>query len=105
MAVAFAEGRRVLYRRRDRVGCIRTQDYRRVGSAIEGMIKGGWTITGSWPISPKRPGAFARRNLRHLPQAFISSADRVREMRTSAIGQGCWASFPIESVNGWSAFR
>ena len=55
-ASAFAEGRRVL--NEDGIGSVvfahKTTEGWEAFSA--GMIKGGWTITGSWPIATERPG-------------------------------------------------
>jgi len=51
MAKAFAEGRRVL--RDDGVGCVVFAHKTTEGweALLSGMIRGGWTITGSWPIA------------------------------------------------------
>jgi len=51
MALAFAEGRRVL--REDGIGSVVFAHKTTEGweSLLSGMIRGGWTITGSWPIS------------------------------------------------------
>ncbi len=51
MAKAFAEGRRVL--REDGVGCVVFAHKTTEGweALLTGMIRGGWTITGSWPIA------------------------------------------------------
>ncbi len=51
MAKAFAEGRRVL--REDGIGCVVFAHKTTEGweALLSGMIRGGWTITGSWPIS------------------------------------------------------
>jgi hypothetical protein len=56
MARAFAEGRRVL--REDGVGCVVFAHKTTEGweALLSGMIKGGWVITGSWPIATERPG-------------------------------------------------
>jgi putative DNA methylase len=56
MAIASAEGRRLLSD--DGIGSLvfahkTTQGWE---SLLGGMIKGGWTITGSWPVSTERPG-------------------------------------------------
>ncbi len=50
MACAFAEGRRIL--RDDGVGCVVFAHKTTEGweALLTGMIRGGWTITGSWPI-------------------------------------------------------
>jgi hypothetical protein len=51
MARAFAEGRRVL--REDGVGSVVFAHKTTEGweALLSGLIKGGWTITGSWPIA------------------------------------------------------
>lgn len=51
MAAAFAEGRRVL--REDGVGSVVFAHKTTEGweALLSGMIRGGWTITGSWPIA------------------------------------------------------
>ena len=54
MARAFAEGRRVL--REYGVGCVVFAHKTTEGweALLSGMIRGGWTITGSWPIATER---------------------------------------------------
>ena len=54
MAKAFAEGRRVL--REDGVGSVVFAHKTTEGweALLSGMIRGGWTITGSWPIATER---------------------------------------------------
>ena len=56
MAKAFAEGRRVLHE--DGVGSVVFAHKTTEGweALLSGMIRGGWTITGSWPIATERPG-------------------------------------------------
>jgi putative DNA methylase len=56
MARAFAEGRRVL--REDGIGSVVFAHKTTEGweALLSGMIRGGWTITGSWPIATERPG-------------------------------------------------
>jgi adenine-specific DNA methylase len=51
MAKAFTEGRRVL--RPDGIGCVVFAHKTTEGweALLSGMIRGGWTITGSWPIA------------------------------------------------------
>ena len=51
MAKAFAEGRRVLHE--DGVGAVVFAHKTTEGweALLSGMIRGGWTITGSWPIA------------------------------------------------------
>ena len=56
MAAAFAEGRRVLSE--DGVGSVVFAHKTTEGweALLSGVIRGGWTITGSWPIATERPG-------------------------------------------------
>jgi len=56
MAKSFAEGRRVL--REDGVGSVVFAHKTTEGweALLSGMIRGGWTITGSWPVATERPG-------------------------------------------------
>ncbi|TRZ97756.1 MAG: DUF1156 domain-containing protein [Nitrospiraceae bacterium] len=58
MAKAFAEGRRVL--KDDGVGCVVFAHKTTEGweALLSGLVKGGWVITGSWPIATERPGRF-----------------------------------------------
>ena len=54
MARAFSEGRRIL--REDGVGSVVFAHKTTEGweALLSGMIRGGWTITGSWPIATER---------------------------------------------------
>lgn len=56
MARVFYEGRRVL--KNDGLGCVVFAHKSTEGweALLSGIIKGGWTITGSWPIATERPG-------------------------------------------------
>ena len=65
MAKAFAEGRRVLSD--DGIGSVIFAHKTTEGweALLSGMIRGGWTIKGSWPIATERPGR---------PRAFESAA-------------------------------
>lgn len=56
MAKAFTEGRRVLHE--DGIGSVVFAHKTTEGweALLSGMIRGGWTITGSWPIATERPG-------------------------------------------------
>jgi putative DNA methylase len=51
MRRAFEEGRRVV--REDGVGCVVFAHKTTEGweALLSGMIRGGWTISGSWPIA------------------------------------------------------
>jgi putative DNA methylase len=54
MAKSFAEGQRIL--QDDGIGCVVFAHKTTEGweSLLSGMIRGGWTITGSWPIATER---------------------------------------------------
>ena len=56
MASGFAEGRRILSE--DGIGSVVFAHKTTEGweALLSGMIHGGWTITGSWPIATERPG-------------------------------------------------
>ncbi len=56
MARSFAEARRIL--NEDGVGSVVFAHKTTEGweALLSGMIHGGWTITGSWPIATERPG-------------------------------------------------
>lgn len=56
MATAFAEGRRVL--RENGIASVVFAHKTTEGweALLTGMTRGGWTITGSWPIATERPG-------------------------------------------------
>lgn len=56
MQRAFAEGRRIL--REDGIGAVVFAHKTTEGweALLSGMIRGRWTITGSWPIATERPG-------------------------------------------------
>ena len=62
MAEAFAEGRRVL--REDGIGSLVLAHESIEGSSdalLSGVIRGGWTITGSWPIATEAVSAVPAR--------------------------------------------
>ncbi len=54
MSAAFSEGRRILSE--DGMGCVVFAHKTTEGweALLSGMIRGGWTITGSWPLSTER---------------------------------------------------
>ena len=69
MASAFAEGRRVL--NDEGVGSVVFAHKTTEGweALLSGMIRGGWTITGSWPIATERPG-----RLRSIDSAALATS-------------------------------
>ena len=62
IAKAFTEGRRVLGE--DGVGAVVFAHKSTEGweALLSGMIRGGWTITGSWPIATEVPGRLRAQN-------------------------------------------
>ena len=62
MADAFAEGRRVL--QDDGIGSVVFAHTTTEGweALLSGMIRGGWTITGSWPIATELPSRLRARD-------------------------------------------
>jgi adenine-specific DNA methylase len=86
MARAFAEGRRVL--RGDGVGSVvfahkTTEDWE---ALLSGMIKGGWTITGSWPIATEMASRLRARD----SAALATSVHLVCRPRPDGAGIGDW---------------
>ena len=62
MQRAFAEGRRIL--REDGIGVVVFAHKTTEGweALLSGMMRGGWTITASWPIATERPGRLRSQN-------------------------------------------
>lgn len=95
MAKAFAEGRRVL--KDDGVGCVVFAHKTTEGweALLSGMIKGGWVITGSWPIATERPV-----RLRSLNSAALSaSVHLICRPRPHDAPVGDWADVLRELPN------
>ncbi|HYS04430.1 MAG TPA: DUF1156 domain-containing protein [Candidatus Dormibacteraeota bacterium] len=87
MARAFAEGRRVL--REDGVGSVVFAHKTTEGweALLSGMIRGGWTITGSWPIATERPGRLRAQE----SAALATSVHLICRPRPVDAGVGDWA--------------
>lgn len=87
MARAFAEGRRVL--REDGIGSVVFAHKTTEGweALLSGMIQGGWTITGSWPIATERPGRLRS----HDSAALATSVHLVCRPRPVDAPVGDWA--------------
>ncbi len=87
MARAFAEGRRVL--REDGVGAVVFAHKTTEGweALLSGMIVGGWTVTGSWPIATE----MATRLRARESAALATSVHLVCRARTSN-ETGDWAN-------------
>ena len=86
MARAFAEGRRVL--REDGVGSVVFAHKTTAGweALLSGMIRGGWTITGSWPIATEMAARLRARD----SAALATSVHLVCRPRASDAGVGDW---------------
>lgn len=86
MARAFAEGRRVL--REDGVGAVVFAHKTTEGweALLSGMIRGGWTITGSWPIATE----MATRLRARESAALATSVHLICRPRPDDAGVGDW---------------
>jgi adenine-specific DNA methylase len=87
MSRAFAEGRRVL--RDDGIGCVVFAHKTTEGweALLSGMIRGGWTITGSWPIATEMGSRLRARE----SAALATSVHLICRPRTDGAGVGDWA--------------
>jgi hypothetical protein len=86
MAKAFIEGRRVL--REDGIGSVVFAHKTTEGweALLSGMIRGGWVITGSWPIATEKP----KRLIAQESAALATSVHLVCRPRTE------------ETIGDWS---
>lgn len=86
MAAAFAEGRRVL--REDGVGSVVFAHKTTEGweALLSGMIRGGWTITGSWPIATEMATRMRARD----SAALATSVHLICRPRPDDAGTGDW---------------
>lgn len=87
MAKAFAEGRRVL--REDGIGSVVFAHKTTEGweALLSGMIRGGWTITGSWPIATEMGARLRARE----SAALATSIHLVCRPRSENAPIGDWA--------------
>jgi hypothetical protein len=87
MAQAFVEGRRVLAE--DGVASVVFAHKTTEGweALLSGMIRGGWTITGSWPIATERPGRLRSQE----SAALATSVHLVCRSRPEDAPTGDWA--------------
>ena len=87
MGDAFAEGRRVLSE--DGIGSVVFAHKTTEGweALLSGMIRGGWTITGSWPIATERPGRLRSQD----SAALATSVHLVCRPRPDDAPVGDWA--------------
>ncbi|MYA34700.1 MAG: DUF1156 domain-containing protein [Gemmatimonadales bacterium] len=87
MAKAFAEHRRIL--REDGVGSVVFAHKTTEGweALLSGMIRGGWTITGSWPIATEMPHRIRARD----SAALATSVHLICRPRPDDASVGDWA--------------
>ena len=95
MAKAFAEGRRILHE--DGVGSVVFAHKTTEGweALLSGMIRGGWTITGSWPIATE----MASRLRAHDSAALATSIHLICRPRPENAPVGEWADALRELPN------
>ena len=88
MARAFAEGRRVL--REDGIGSVVFAHKTTEGweALLSGMIRGGWTITGSWPIATEMASRLRARD----SAALATSVHLITRPRSEDAPVGDWAN-------------
>src|SRR3989304_8648167 len=87
MAKAFSEGRRIL--KEDGIGSVVFAHKTTEGweALLSGMIQGGWTITGSWPISTEMPNRLRARE----SAALAASTHLICRPRPDEAAVGDWA--------------
>jgi adenine-specific DNA methylase len=95
MAKAFAEGRRVL--REDGIGAVVFAHKTTEGweALLTGMIRGGWTITGSWPIATEMAARLRARE----SAALATSVHLICRPRGVEAAVGDWAGVLRELPN------
>jgi adenine-specific DNA methylase len=86
MGRAFSQGRRVL--RQDGIGCVVFAHKTTEGweALLSGMIRGGWVITGSWPIATERSARLRARD----SAALATSVHLVCRPRSENAPVGDW---------------
>ena len=102
MAKAFTEGRRVL--REDGVGAVVFAHKTTEGweALLSGLIRGGWTVTGSWPIATESATRLRARD----SAALATSIHLICRPRPENAPVGDWADVLRElpeRVGGWMA--
>ena len=87
MASGFGEGRRVL--NENGIGSVVFAHKTTEGweALLSGMIYGGWTITGSWPIATERPGRLRSQD----SAALATSVHLICRPRVAEATVGDWA--------------
>ena len=87
MGEAFAEGRRILHE--DGIGSVVFAHKSTEGweALLSGMIRGGWTITGSWPIATEMSSRLRARD----SAALATSVHLIGRSRPDDTSVGDWA--------------
>lgn len=95
MAKAFSEGRRVM--RRDGIASVVFAHKTTEGweALLTGMIRGGWTVTGSWPIATERGARLLARDT----AALATSIHLVCRPRPEDASVGDWGDVLKELPN------
>jgi putative DNA methylase len=95
MGAVFAEGRRVL--QEDGIGSVVFAHKTTEGweALLTGMIRGGWTITGSWPIATEMAARLRARE----SAALATSVHLICRPRPEAAAVGDWADVLRELPN------
>ncbi len=95
MAAVFAEGRRVL--QEDGIGSVVFAHKTTEGweALLTGMIRGGWTITGSWPIATEMAARLRARE----SAALATSVHLICRPRPDEAAVGDWAAVLRELPN------
>ena len=86
MAIAFAEGRRVM--QHDGIGSVVFAHKTTEGweALLNGIVRGGWVITASWPVATERPGRLRSQN----SAALATSVHLVCRPRSERAEIGDW---------------
>jgi len=95
MAEAFAEGRRIL--RNDGIGCIVFAHKTTEGweALLSGVVRGGWVISGSWPIATEMESRVRARD----SAALATSVHLICRPRSGDAQVGDWAEVLGELPN------
>jgi putative DNA methylase len=95
MAKAFKEGRRIL--NEGGIGSVVFAHKTTEGweALLTGIVRGGWTITGSWPIATERPGRLRSQD----SAALATSVHLVCRRRSDDAAVGDWAEVLRELPN------
>ena len=95
MAVAFAEGRRIM--QDDGIASVVFAHKTTEGweALLNGIVQGGWVITGSWPVATERPGRLRSQN----SAALATSVHLICRPRPEEAEIGDWSEIFKELPN------